>query len=70
MTDNEREEFIFDLANHILSKSTRAGVWAMAVDRVSDLLSTRTDKELFEMAPSNLIKKDKKKHNKSKPKGF
>ena len=70
MTDNEREEFIFDLANHILSKSTRAGVWAMAVDRVCDVLSSRTDEELFDIAPSNLIKKDKKKHNKSKPKGF
>ncbi len=70
MTPELREEFVFDLANHILKKSTKSGVWAMAVDRVCDLLSTKTDEELIDMAPSNLIVCDKTKHNKNKPKGF
>jgi hypothetical protein len=70
MTPELREEFVFDLANHILKKSTKAGVWAMAVDRVCDLLSTKTDEELIDIAPSNLIVCDKSKHNKNKPKGF
>ncbi len=70
MTPELREEFVFDLANHILKKSTKAGVWAMAIDRVCDLLSTKTDEELIDIAPSNLIVCDKSKHNKNKPKGF
>ncbi len=70
MTENQREEFVFDLANHILKKTTKAGVWAMAVDRVCDLLSTKTDEELIDMAPDNLVIVDKSKHNKNKPKGF
>ena len=70
MTPELREEFVFDLANHILKRSTKAGVWAMAVDRVCDLLLTKTDQELINMAPSNLIVCDRTKHNKNKPKGF
>ena len=70
MDPQMREEFVFDLANHILKKSTKAGVWAMAVDRVCDLLSTKTDEELIDMAPDNLVIVDKSKHNKNKPKGF
>ena len=70
MTPELREEFVFDLANHILKKSTKSGLWAMAVDRVCDLLSTKTDEELIDMAPSNLIVCNKTKHKKNKPKGF
>ena len=46
---------------------------AMAIDRVSDILLTKSDEELIEMAPSCLTvvpPKTKAKRNKAKPKGF
>ncbi len=70
MNQNEREEFIFDLANHQIKTMSKAGVHALAVDRISSMLESKTDKELIEMAPANLVVKDKKRHNKNKPKGF
>ena len=68
MTQDEREEFIFDLAVHKVKKLSQAGVFAMAVDQMCSLLSRETEEHLIEIAPSNLYKVDKKKHN--KPTGF
>ena len=73
MTDNEREEFVYDIASHVLSTISKAGLMAMAIDRVSDILLTKSDEELIEMAPSCLTvvpQKTKAKRNKAKPKGF
>lgn len=73
MTDNEREEFVYDVASHLLSNISKAGLMAMAIDRVSDILLTKTDEELLEMAPACLTivpKKTKAKRNKAKPTGF
>ena len=39
MTQEEREEFVYDLANHYASRTTKAGLMAMAIDRMVDLLS-------------------------------
>ena len=69
MTEHEREEFIFDLALHKLSKTSKAGIFAHAVDRICDLLDKNTDEQLIEMAPDNLIIR-KKKRRKGKAKGF
>ena len=63
MTDNEREEFIYDLAYYKLKRTSKAGIFAHALDRLCDLLAKNTDEQLIEMAPDNLIivKKEKKK---------
>ena len=73
MTENEREEFIYDIANHMLSTTSKAGLMAMAIDRVTDILLTKSDEELLDMAPSCLTvvpAKTKAKRDKAKPKGF
>jgi hypothetical protein len=73
MTDSEREEFVYDLANHFLTNVSKPGIFAMAIDRISDMLLKKSDKELLAIAPSCLIvvpKKTKDKRNKARPKGF
>ena len=73
MTEAEREEIVYDIASHLLSDISKAGLMAMAIDRISDLLLQKSDEEIIEMAPSCLIavpKKTKAKRNKAKPKGF
>ena len=73
MTDSEREEFVYDVASHLLSNISKAGLMAMAIDRVSDILLTKTDEELLEIAPASLTivpHKTKAKRNKAKPTGF
>ena len=73
MTDSEREEFVYDLANHYVESTTKAGLTAMAIDRMMDILLTKGDDELLALAPDNLIvvpQKKKDKRNKDKPKGF
>ena len=73
MTDSEREEFVYDLANYYVSRTTKAGLTAMAIDRMMDLLLTKGDEELIAMAPPELVivpQKTKNKRNKDKPAGF
>ena len=73
MTDSEREEFVYDLASYYVTKTTKAGLVAMAIDRMCDILLRLPDDELLETAPSELIKvpqKTKDKRNKAKPTGF
>ena len=69
MTENEREEFIYDLAVHHLNKTSKAGIFAHAVDRMCDLLAKNSDEQLISMAPDNLHVVKKKKKTK-KGKGF
>ena len=66
MTQDEREEFIFDLAVHRVKQLSQAGVFAMAVDQMCSLLSHETEEQLLKIAPANLYKQDKKKHTKAK----
>ena len=73
MTDSEREEFVYDLANYHVSRTTKAGLTAMAIDRMMDLLLLKGDDELIAMAPPELVtvpQKTKTKRNKDKPTGF
>jgi len=73
MTNSEREEFVYDVASHLLSNISKAGLMAMAIDRMSDILLTRTDEELLEMAPACLTivpDNTKAKRNNAKPTGF
>jgi hypothetical protein len=66
MQQNEREEFIFDLAVHKVKHLSHAGVFAMAVDQMCSLLANESEERLIEIAPANLYKQDKKKHTKAK----
>ena len=70
MTDSEREEFIFDLANHELKGKPQSFIHALAIDRMCDLLSGNSDEQLVNMAPSNLIVDKKKRSKHKKAKGF
>ena len=73
MTDSEREEFVYDLASYYVTKTTKAGLVAMAIDRISEILLKLPDNELLETAPHELFKvpqKTKDKRNKAKPTGF
>ena len=73
MTDSEREEFVYDLASYYVTKTTKAGLVAMAIDRISEILLKLPDDELLETAPHELFKvsqKTKDKRNKEKPTGF
>ena len=66
MTQNEREELIFDLAQYRVSKLSEAGVFAMAVDQMSSLLANETDEQLLKVSLGHPPKKNK--HN--TPTGF
>jgi hypothetical protein len=73
MTDSEREEFVYDLASHYVTKTTKSGLVAMAIDRMCDILIQKSDEELCEMAPDELTivpEKTKTKRTKAKPSGF
>ena len=66
MTPNEREEFIFDLAQTRVSKLSHAGIFAMAVDQMCSLLKNETDEQLLKVSLGYAPKEKKKK----KAKGF
>jgi len=66
MTQNEREELIFDLAQYRVCKLSHAGVFAMAVDQMCSLLASETDEQLLKVSLGYAPKK--KKHN--TPTGF
>ena len=73
MTDSEREEFVYDIANHYVERTTKAGLTAMAIDRISDILLLKGDDELIAMAPPELVMVPQKKtdrRNAAKPTGF
>ena len=59
MTQNEREELIFDIANHKVSQLSQAGVFAMAVDQMCSLLANESEERLIQIAPANLYKAKK-----------
>tara|TARA_R110002049_G_scaffold49154_1_gene140917 strand:- start:479 stop:679 length:201 start_codon:yes stop_codon:yes gene_type:complete len=66
MTQKEREELIFDLAQYRISKLSEAGVFAMAVDQMCSLLANETDEQLLKVSLGYSPKQDKNKT----PKGF
>jgi hypothetical protein len=61
MTQKEREELIFDLAQYRISKLSEAGVFAMAVDQMCSLLANETDEQLLKVSLGYSPKQDKNK---------
>jgi hypothetical protein len=66
MQQNEREEFIFDIAHYKVKQLSDAGIFAMAVDQMCMLLANESEERLMEIAPHILYKQDKEKHIKAK----
>ena len=64
MTQNEREELIFDLAQHRVKQLSDAGIFAMAVDQMCGLLSRETNEQLLKVSLGYSPKKDKSKAGK------
>ena len=64
MTHYEREELIFDLAQQRVKQLSDAGIFAMAVDQMSSLLSRETDEQLLKVSLVYEPKKDKTKSGK------
>ena len=50
MTQKEREELIFDLAQYRVSKLSKAGLVAMATDQMCSLLANETDEQLLKVS--------------------
>ena len=59
MTDKEKEEFVYDLANHYVERTSKAGLVAMAIDRMVDMLIDKDIEELIEIAPSSALTNSK-----------
>ena len=73
MTDSEREEYVYDLANHYVERTSKAGLIAMAIDRMMDILLTYSDDELRKITPDALVRisgRKKDLRNREKPRGF
>ena len=66
MTQYEREELIFDLAQYRVKQLSDAGIFAMAVDQMCSILARESEEQLCKIGPPNLYKKEKKKHKKVK----
>jgi len=67
MTQSEREELIFDIAQQRVGQLSHAGIFAMAVDQMCSLLKKEPEEELVKLSTRIFKPKDKKKN---KVKGF
>ena len=56
MTDNEREEWVYDLAVAWVNRLSDAGIWAMAVDRAISVLEPQTDEQLKKFESEQPVK--------------
>lgn len=70
MTENEREEWVYDLALHWINRISPAGVKAMAIDRAVSILENQTDEQLKAMEEKPKKKKMHGFKKKEKPFGF
>lgn len=61
MTQNEREELIFDIAQQRVGQLSHAGIFAMAVDQMCGLLKQEPEEELLKLSTRFIKPKDKTK---------
>ena len=66
MTENELEEFRYDVAHALLKRMSKGTLFQVALDRMLFLISDATEQELCDMAPASVTKQKKK----NKAKGF
>ena len=71
MTENEREEWVYDLAVDWVNSISKAGQYHLAVDRAVSLLENQTDEQLKALEkPKKKQKLHGFKKKKEKPFGF
>lgn len=61
MTQNEKEELIFDIAQQRVGQLSHAGIFAMAVDQMCSLLKSEPEEELVKLSTRFIKPKNKKK---------
>ncbi len=69
MTDSQLEEFRYDVAYALLKQMSKGSQFQFALDKMIDIIADKTEDELCEMAPSEVVIQKKPK-NKSKATGF
>jgi len=70
MTENELEEFRYDIAHALLSKMSKGSQFQYALDRMLQLISLYDEEELVAIAPSTVVKQKKPKDKPKRGKGF
>ena len=70
LSDNELEEFRYDVAHALLSKMSKGTQFQYALDRMLQLMSLYDEEKLCEIAPSTVTKQKKPKDKPRKNKGF
>ena len=66
MTDSELEEFRYDVAFALLKGMSKGSQFQYALDKMLELIQNKTEDELCEMAPSEVIKHKKPKDKRGK----
>ena len=66
MTDSQLEEFRYDVAHALLSRMSKGSQYQYALDKMLELIEDKTEDELCEMAPSEVIKHKKPKDKRVK----
>ncbi len=61
MTQKEKEELIFDIAQQRVGQLSHAGIFAMAVDQMCGLLQREPEEELLKLSTRFHNPKNKKK---------
>lgn len=61
MTQIEKEELIFDIAQQRVSQLSHAGIFAMAVDQMCSLLKREPEEELVKLSTRFIKIKNKQK---------
>ncbi len=69
MTDSQLEEFRYDVAHALLKQMSKGSQFQFALDHMLDKLADKSEQQLCEMAPSNVIKQTKPKDQR-KASGF
>ena len=69
MTDSQLEEFRYDVAYALLKEMSKGAQLQFALDKMIDLLASKTEQELCDMAPSTVVIQ-KRPNNNSKATGF
>ena len=72
MTENELEEFRYDVAHALLSRMSKGSQFQYALDRMIQLMALYSEEELCEAAPPEVFKqkKPKQKDIPKRGKGF
>ena len=70
MSENELEEFRYDVAHALLSKMSKGTQFQYALDRMLQLMSLYDEEKLCEISPSTVTKQKKPKDKSRQKQGF